>query len=388
MTALRSLLLAFGIYGLLVWPATGVLGYDLIAGEIEMLDGIRLNASTILGRDFVNIWHGGREALGGGEAIYDREAYRATLFAAAGVFGVYAFSYPPHMLMLAIPFGVPPYLVSLLIWTIAGVTLFALAARPWLREAGLPGWAALLLPGAVVNVWAAHFGFFVGALGLFGWRWADRSPGKAGAAFALMTVKPHMGLLVPPILALKGRWRVIAVAALGFGALVLASVFVFGADVWATWTRSTLAFQAGLIEDVPRSQYSFMMPTVGRMLRAMTLDRAALLAGQIAFAFAAIGLIGWAARRGASIGALGLLSLPATVLILPYSFNYDMVALSLAALLWAARSPARWWSPERLAYAAAFVAPLAQEPLARLGWWLSPLAMLAALAFAARRAAT
>ena len=32
-----------------------------------------------------------------------------------------------------------------------------------------------------------------------------------------------------------------------------------------------------------------------------------------------------------------------------------------------ARSPARWWSPERLAYGAMFVAPITQVPLAREG---------------------
>lgn len=384
--ALRNLLLAFGIYGLLVWPAFGWLGYDLIAGELDALEGIRLNPTTILGRDFVNIWHGGREAIDGAAGVYDRDAYRASLFAAAGVFGIYAFSYPPHMLMLAIPFGAPPYLVSLAIWTLGGLALFVHAARPWLREDGLPAWAALLLPGAVVNIWAAHFGFFIGALALYGWRWAERSPSRAGAAFALMTVKPHMGLLVPIVLAARGRWRTIAAAALGCGVLVLLSVTIFGPAAWSTWTGSTLAFQAGLIEAVPRSQYSFMMPTVGRMLLAVTQDGVLVSLGQIAIALAALALIGWAAVKGAAVAELGLLSLAATVLILPYSFNYDMVALSLAALIWAARSPAAWWSPERLAHAAAFVAPLAQEPLAREGWWLSPVALLLSLGCASWRA--
>jgi len=383
----KRLLLAFGLFGLAIWPAAGWLGYDLLSDEaarFERYPGLHVNSATIIGRDFVNIWHGGREALNGAEGIYDRTEYRRTLRASADVWGIYAFSYPPHMLMLSVPFGVPPYLWSLALWLIATFGLFTWAARPWLRQAGLPLWSVLLLPGAVVNLWAGHFGYMIGGLALYGWWQANRRPGLSGAAFALMSVKPHMGVLVPFILAAKREWSTIAWATLGTLVLVLASTLAFGIDAWTTWLTSTLSFQVGLIDPGAQREYYYMMPTVARML--LSIDREGpVLLGQILFGLTTLALLVWAERRHAALSDLGLLSIAATPLILPYLFNYDLVALSLVALVWAARSPARWWSPERLAYGAMFVVPLAQAPLAREGYWLSPVAIIVALALAAWR---
>jgi hypothetical protein len=384
---LKRLIMAFGLFGLAIWPAAGWYGYDLVSDEYERfqaLPGLHVTPSAIVGRDFVNIWHGGHEALKGAEGIYDRAEYRRTLRAAADVYGIYAFSYPPHMLMLSVPFGFPSYLWSLALWLIGTFAIFTWAARPWLKEAGLPIWSVLLLPGALVNLWAGHFGYLIGGLALLGWWNAGRRPGLSGASFALMSVKPHMGIIVPFILAAKRQWSTIAWATFGTLALVLASTLVFGIDAWTTWLTSTLSFQVGLIDPGAQREYYYMMPTVGRMLMAIDRDGPILL-GQILFGLITMALLVWADRRGAKLADIGLLSIAGTMLILPYSFNYDLVALSLIALVWAARSPARWWSPERLAYGAMFVAPVAQVPLARDGVWLSPVAILVAFAFAAWR---
>jgi hypothetical protein len=382
----RRLILAFGLFGLVIWPATGWFAANLIGSEFAKLhDGIRISHETILGRDFVNIWHGGRmAAVDGADLVYDRPAYRVALYYAAGITGIYAFSYPPHMLMLAVPFGIPSYLWSLAAWLIITFAVFAWGARPWLRQAGLPAWSVLLLPGAVVNLWAGHFGFLIAGLTLLGWWNVQRRPGLAGASFAVMSVKPHMGILIPLVLLARREWLVIACTTLGVLVLVLASTLVFGVSAWTTWLTSTLSFQAGLIDPGALRQYYFMMPTVNRMM--LSIDRQApVLLVQILFGLSALGLLGWAARRRASLPDLGLLTIATTPLLLPYLFNYDLVGLSLAALVWAARSPARWWSPERLAYGAGFLVPIVQMPLAKAGYWLSPIAILIVLAFAAWR---
>lgn len=380
------MLLAFGLFGLAVWPVAAWLSFDLIGREIADIDqGIRLNRETIIGRDFVNIWHGGREAAQHGAGlIYDRPAYREALLDAVGITGIYAFSYPPHMLMLATPFGLPPYLVSLAIWLIGTFALFLFGARPFLKQAGLPMWSVLLLPGAVVNFWAGHFGFLIGGLALIGWWQAKRWPMASGIAFALMSVKPHMGVLVPLVLAVRRQWTTIAWAGLATLALVLLSILAFGIEAWTTWFTSTLTFQIGLIDPGAVRNYYFMMPTVNRMI--LEFDRGIpVLPVQIAFGAAALALLVWAERRRASLTDLGLLSVVATPLFLPYLFNYDLVPLSLAALVWGARSPARWWSPERLAYGAAFLAPIAQVPLAKADIWVTPFVILIVLALAAWR---
>jgi len=383
---LLTLLFAFGVWGAAIWPATGFFAYQLLHDEVAGMNGLHVNRQALIGRDFVNIWHGGREAIThGAHGVYDRAAYRRTLFAKWGFAGLYAYSYPPHMLMLSVPFGVFSYLPAYALWTILGFCLFWLAARPWLRDVGLPSWAVLVLPAAFVNLWAGHFGFLIGALALYGWWRVGTQPVRSGLAFAVMTVKPHMGILVPLLLLLGKRWRVILWAGIGTIGLVALSTLIFGTWAWDAWLTSTLEFQAGLIEVVPRQPYSFMMPTVGRLLYSLTDDEALVLTGQILTGLYAVALPIWAWRNGARPRDLGMLGIIATPLILPYSFNYDMVALSLVALVCAVRWGRSPLSADHLVYGAAFIIPLMIEPLARSGWWPAPIVLLLFLTLAAWR---
>lgn len=381
-----TLLLAFGLWGVAVWPATGWLAYQLLHKEVAGMNGLHVNRQALIGRDFVNIWHGGQEAIAhGAHGVYDWAAYRRTLFAKWGFAGLYAYSYPPHMLLLSVPFGLFTYVPAYALWTILGLCLFWFAARPWLRDVGLPSWSVLVLPATFVNLWAGHFGFLIGALALYGWWRAQTQPVRGGLAFALMTVKPHMGVLVPLLLLLRARWRTILWAGLGTVGLVALSTLIFGTWAWEAWLMSTLEFQAGLIEVVPRQPYSFMMPTVGRLLYSWTDDPVLVLTGQILAGLYAVAVPVWAWRHRVGVRDLGMLGIIATPLILPYSFNYDMVALSLLALVCAVRWKTGWLSPDRLLYSAAFLIPLALEPLARQDWWPTPVILLLLLTLAAWR---
>ena len=167
--------------------------------------------------------------------------------------------------------------------------------------------------------------------------------------------------------------------------MVALSALAFGLDSWSIWLSSTLKFQAGLIEIVPRQPYSFMMPTVGRMLYALTTDEMLVTLGQIVIGVYAVVTLYWAHTRGVGTRDLGLLSLIAIPLILPYSFTYDMVAMCLVALVCAVRWQLPWYAFDKLVFAAAFMVPLAQVPLALMGWWPSPIAVILLLAFAAWR---
>src|SRR5207237_8270122 len=60
----------------------------------------------------------------------------------------------------------------------------------------------------------------------------ETRPIASGLLFGLLCYKPHFGLLVPIALAAGGYWRSFAAAAASAGALVLASLLLFG---WETW---------------------------------------------------------------------------------------------------------------------------------------------------------
>lgn len=377
---------AFGWWGLLAWPAALWSLGALYVDEWRMVDQWRPGQVVREGRDFVNVWEGGRLVLQGrDDAIYDRPLYRANLERDAEVVGGYAFSYPPHILPLAAPFGLFSYRVALALWTLLGLLVFWHAARPWLDEVGLPGWAALILPAGFVNIWAGHFGFMIGALALYGWRHSADRPGSAGFAFALMTVKPHLGVLVPPILLARRRWAAAAWAAVGAGLLVLVSLLVVGTEPWITYFTSTLPYQAELAGTLnEKAAYVPMMPTVERAMRLVTGNDVLIVAAWVAAGAIAAGILIWAFWRGALVRELGLLSILAVFPILPYSFVYDMVSISLVVLVFAARwrGELRFWEMAVLAYV--FIAAAVHTDLARLGISVTPVLLLVAEFIGAR----
>ena len=70
-------------------------------------EGLLLASGNVVGRDFVNYWVGGSNALKGlAENLFVFENYLVLLREAMGS-GInnHNWSYPPHFLLLAVPFG-------------------------------------------------------------------------------------------------------------------------------------------------------------------------------------------------------------------------------------------------------------------------------------------
>lgn len=377
---------AFGWWGLLAWPAMLFGIGNLYLVEARILIDRGAVSVTREGRDFVNVWEGGRLILSGDqEIIYDRPAYRRALLDDAGVRGGYAFSYPPHILAFTAPFGLLGYRLALIVWTGIGMLLFWHAARPWLRDVGLPGWAALILPAGLVNIWAGHFGFLIGALALYGWRHSLDRPRNAGFTFALMTIKPHLGILVPPILLARKRWAAAGWAALGALILTGISLLVVGREAWSVYLTSTLPYQAMIAENPnPAAAYAPLMPTVERAMRMLTNDSLLIWLGVVAAALAALGILLWAYLRDVPVRELGMISMLSVFTLLPYSFTYDMVAISLVALVLARRWKAELWFWEKIVLASVFIAAAVHAPLAKLGIPSTPFFLIAAQFIAAR----
>lgn len=378
---LKRFMSVFGFVTPVILLFTLILGAAQFLSDVRRSDGVRISPYEMIGRDFVNIWQGGQMAAAGQSArVYDRPAYREDLKKNVGISGIFAFSYPPHMLAFSVPFGALPYIIALTAWSLLTLGLFTFAARPWLREAELPLWTVLLLPGTINNLASGHFGALIGALALIGWRNAAARPLASGAAFALMTVKPHLGVLVPLGLAVYGRWRVILIAAIGTTLLVAGSTFLLGPQIWMVWIKSTLPFQASLIGGIrPDVQYLYMMPTVERTAASLGVFGIGSILIQIGFGVATIGILLRSWKAGDSVATLGLLSIIATFLILPYVFTYDMVAFDLAILVLAARFGAHLSQGEKAVLGIAFLLPLINYPLALHGLGFSSLFILAAL---------
>jgi alpha-1,2-mannosyltransferase len=376
----------FGPTSIVVWIMTLALGLLPIVTDLRATNGIKTSEFAVIGRDFVNIWHGGRVAAKDPARVYDRDAYRKDLQRDVGIGGIYAYSYPPHMLAASLPFGKIPYLVALLAWTLITGALFWHAARPLLASAGLPSWIVFLMPASLFNIFAGHFGFLVGALALYGWAAAGRAPMRSGLAFAVMTIKPHLGLLVPIILVARKRWNEIAWSALFAVGFVGLSIAIFGSELWRVWLTSTLSFQASLIGgDNANMIYLYMMPTVERMAASWGFPAVLNTVLQAGFAISVLSVLVWGWRKRLTVSDLGQLSIIGVLLMLPYVFVYDMVACNLVILVLAARFHETLSRVERSLLIFAFLVPVLHMPLARTGLSISPLFMFAALVILTRQ---
>ncbi|HYE28520.1 MAG TPA: glycosyltransferase family 87 protein [Allosphingosinicella sp.] len=330
-TADRAWLLAWSFVLLL---ASLLFLQDVAATRFTPWPSIR--GAAIWGRDFANVYTSGRLMLEGRlELLYDLNGYRAyqdLLF--QGALRDHNYSYPPPTLLYTWAFALLPYPVALLSWLLLTGAAFAAAARPYLRDAGLPVWLALIAPATLLNVWAGHYGLLIGALWLGGFHLLPRRPVVAGVLIGLMVVKPHLALLAPLILAWRGEWRAFAAAAATVAALIGVSAAAFGPDLWLTYLGDTVGVQGAMVDDVG-TYFLTMMPTIVPTVSAFGFPGPIAWTLQAAAAAAAIAAL--LARMPADSRDAGLAGGVATFLVLPYAFNYDMTVPGLAALLLFAR---------------------------------------------------
>lgn len=306
----------------------------LFARDLSRIDQGRISFGAYWGRDFINVWSAGRLLIEDRLAIlYDMPAYHLWQVAQFGPIGVHNFSYPPLVLPLMLPFGALPYPVALAAWLGLTGALFVHAARPWWRaETGLPAWLVLATPAALVNVWAGHYGFLIGALLLYGWRALEGGrPRLAGLCFGLIAIKPHLAILVPLVLLIRGEWRAIAAAAATVGALVAASLLLFPAWLWQAYLTGTAAAQVAMI-DAGDGFFRYMSTSLATGIIAWGVPRDAAMLVQAALGLVAVVLVALAARR-ARLRDTALLAATGTFLILPYGFNYDLTVSAMAAAI-------------------------------------------------------
>jgi alpha-1,2-mannosyltransferase len=328
---------------------------DIVATHFTPWPSIRGHA--IWGRDFANVWTSGRLALEGRlDLLYDLEAYSAYqngLF--EGALRAHNYSYPPATLLYTWAFGLLPYPLALISWLLLTGAAFVAAARPYLREAGLPAWLAVIAPATLLNVWAGHYGLLIGALWLGAFHLLPRRPILAGVLIGLMLVKPHLAILAPLILARRGEWRAFAAAGASAMALVAISALAFGPDLWRIWLGVTVGVQTAMVDDVG-TYFLTMMPTIVPTLSAFGFPAIAAWTLQILAAAAAVGAL--LIHMPSDSRAAGLAGGVATFLVLPYAFNYDMTVPGLAALLMLARLRREPESGSSFVLLLAFLLPL------------------------------
>lgn len=242
----------------------------------------------------------------------------------------FLWSYPPNVFALVAPLAWLPFPWAFLIWSVGSVVLFLYAAtrihRHW--------FIALLLlgsPSLITVFFYGQTGFLLTALLGFGiWFLAQNRSILAGASLAGLTFKPHLALFVPLFLIADKQFTAL-VSMLLFSLLLMAvSLWCFG---WATM----LAFTHGVYaQTMPMlfSRYAFdrMASLYGSLCLWGLSGSTALIVHAVFAGFICVLSFYLCTRPFPRLLKCALL-IPATVLISPYVFTYDLVALALPCVI-------------------------------------------------------
>jgi hypothetical protein len=379
-----------------LWAGALLIGYAAVIAYLFLTaHGLNDYQGRPLGSDFSNIYAAGVEANAGHATdIYVPAKHLATeraIFGAQTPF--YGWHYPPFLLLIAAPLAQLSYFAALFVWQAVTFALYLGAMALLLRNCGVKtkasSWMlfAVAFPAVFANLLAGHNGFLTAALLAGALALLDSRPLMAGLLFGLLAYKPQFGLMIPLVLLITGRWRVIGAAAVSVIALSLLCTGLFGIDIWRAFSSSE-EFTRTVVLEQGRTGF-YRIQSMFAWVRMW--------GGPIPLAYIAQGLVTllcglslfrvWRSDVSRSIKGASLCI--AAILATPYSLDYDLMALSPAIALLAADGIAQGFRPyEKSTIAALWLMPFFARALPALT--SVPIAvpvMIAALALTLRYAA-
>ncbi|MFZ1812855.1 MAG: glycosyltransferase family 87 protein [Rhizobiaceae bacterium] len=329
----------------------------------------------VLGRDFLNFWYYGLAAWNG-EVMryYDIPQYNLVLDALIPGYDYpdQSFSYPPHFMLLAAPFGLVGYNWALVLFHGSGIYLFwrVVAAPLDDRAARI---ALLVMPTFIVFFLCGQLSAFLAVILVAIYRNLDTRHWLAGLLIALMTVKPQLGILVPLFLLLTRRWQVFGFATLFSLLFVGASLLVHGIEPWRHYLTDGIAHQSSLmvfsnvvvIGLMPTIFVNLVMTGLGETL-AMTIH------GAVALAVTAMMVVTILGTRDRFLQFAALVA--ATFSVTPYLMAYDTLILGWVVVMFAIHHGTNAW--QAMTYRLVLILPVLGVTLALVGIPGAPLVLL------------
>ncbi|MDQ0325243.1 hypothetical protein J2R99_001092 [Rhodopseudomonas julia] len=262
--------------------------------------------------------------------LYDPATFSQTIIDRYGSDYEMRWLYPPHFLFFIAPIAKLPYLAAWAGFMAASFAFLAAIGRIVWGKRDIVFWL-LVAPSTFLGVLLGQMCFLVGGLligSIFLW---DRKPILAGILLGLLTIKPQYGVLIPLVLLLEGRWRVIFVASVTALVMIGVSVLVFGTAPWQAFLFGMDGANSDILTTASKKFLGLQMSVFGsaRLLGA-DLATAAWLQGLSAL-FAVVALVATTlsgAQRDTKIAML----VTATYLVSPYVLFYDLVASTFVAL--------------------------------------------------------
>ncbi|HEY4029849.1 MAG TPA: glycosyltransferase family 87 protein [Caulobacteraceae bacterium] len=315
---------------------------SLAMGAVKVVTALGRDPGRPLIFDFHAFMIAGQATWAGHMArVYDGQTMLGLEQQAGGHPVFMPWNYPPLFGLVLAPFAQLPMPLAFCLFASACFGLFFLALR---RLA--PGFAWLVLatlgPCTIVNLASGQNGFLTGALfALAASAFVRRKPGQGGVAIGALAFKPHMAVVWPVLLAIKGRWATIAIAGAVAVALTGASFLAVGPEPFKGFVAASGQMGRNMaagyymlhrMTSLYASARSFGLPT-GVAMTVHLAVLAGVLTGMVR--------VGRRLPEPAQAG----LAIMSTVFLSPYFYDYDQplfgVGLALVLPELAARTTRR-----------------------------------------------
>jgi alpha-1,2-mannosyltransferase len=368
-----------------------IIGYVLgvlvvLATSSNWLDS---QGRTVAG-DFSVFWAAGSLAIDGqAAAAYDLaavESRRAEMLGHTPVLAL-PWGYPPTFFLVVSLLALLPYGWALLSWTALTSAGYLVCIRRILPSP-VTALAAVAWPAFFVNFIRGQNGCLSAALLGAGLLLLETQPVSAGILFGALCFKPQVAILLPLALLAGRQWRALSAMTVTVALAAIATVILWGRDVWPAFETSIVALRATLEtrkETVIDMYYGMVTVFSASRLLGAAADWAFGLQSLVSILVSALVIGSWRLPRPTHLkGAVLAAAIP---LATPYALVYDLltVAVSIAFLV---REGLRGgflpW--ERSVIAAVWLVPAISPALAfASGFQVAPLVELALLAACLRR---
>jgi hypothetical protein len=335
------------------------------------------------GADFI-IFYGVSRLTLAGQALA-AYAPQALMAAEQAVFpasqGLFLWTYPPTFQLIAAPLALIPYGWALAAWTAGGLALYLATVRAATGGGALL--PALAFPGVFMNAVQGQTGFLMTAVLGGGLMLMEARPWLAGAALGLLAVKPQFGLLLPLVCLAGGRWKTAAAGAASGLLVCAAATAAFGLDGWRDFADASVRTGGYLASGaLPLAKD----PSLFAALIGFGLAPGPALALHLVQALAAV-VLAWPLWRRGPADLCAAAAILATLIALPYLFDYDLALLAVPIAIAGRRLASLSEGPAgtRAALALLAVLPIALAPLCQyarlpigpIALWCGLLAVLA-----------
>jgi hypothetical protein len=332
-----------------------------------------------IGTDFSQVWVAGASVLNGDpEEPFDPARHWA---AQREFFGpetpFFGWHYPPYFLIPAAILALLPYLWSLLLWQGTTFFMYLLTIRRILGHpyAVLP---AIAFPAVFINLGHGHNGFLTASLLGGGLLCLERRPAIAGLLFALLAYKPQFALIVPVLLLITRNWTAIAGGLAGIALMTLATIALFGLQCWAAFRESLVFTREVVLEQGSTGWEKIQSAFSASRMWGTSVEAAYLVQGAVS-CLVVVGA-SWLWAGNADKRLKYALVPAASILVTPYSLDYDLMIMSPAIAFFVSYQLDRGFRPwEATLLAGIWVAPiLARMTAAAIHF---PLGLSAVIAF-------